>query len=92
MMITMRTTITLDPDVEALVKKEMREKGSSFKGTVNDALRRALAPRVRPPAWFPTYNMGVPRIDITKALQIAGQLEDEETLRKMRLKPSSKRR
>ncbi len=87
----MRTTITLDPDVETLVKKKMRERGITFKQAVNEAIRESLAPRLRAEVSFPTYDMGKPRIDLTKALQIAGQLEDEEILRKMGLARLSER-
>jgi Arc/MetJ family transcription regulator len=38
----MRTTITIDADVEALLKKVMRERELSFKETVNSCLRAAL--------------------------------------------------
>ena len=34
----MRTTITLEPDVEALLKRTMRERGLTFKEAVNDAV------------------------------------------------------
>jgi len=81
----MRTTITLDPDVEALLKRRMRERGVSFKQAVNEPIRKGLQPKRRVPVSFPTYKMGKPRIDLTKALQLAGQLEDEEILRKMGL-------
>ena len=83
----MRTTITLEPDVEALVKKRMRERGISFKQAMKDGIRKGIAPSPRVPVTFPTYKMGKPRIDITKSLQIAGQLEDEEILRRMGLDP-----
>jgi hypothetical protein len=36
----MRTTITLDPDTEALVRREMARSRMSFKRAVNDAIRR----------------------------------------------------
>ena len=36
-----RTTITLDDDVLAKVKTEMRRTGASFKQAVNEMLRRA---------------------------------------------------
>jgi hypothetical protein len=36
----MRTTITLDPDVAARIKLEMRRSGRGFKETVNRLLRR----------------------------------------------------
>ena len=45
MMHSVRTTITLDPDTELLVKRAMRERGISFKEAVNDAIRAGLAPR-----------------------------------------------
>ncbi|HET7386339.1 MAG TPA: CopG family transcriptional regulator [Nocardioidaceae bacterium] len=81
----MRTTITLDPDVAALVDKAMRERGISFKHAVNDALRRALtrgaARRYSPP----TADMGTPRRNLDKALQLSGDVEDDELLRKARM-------
>ncbi len=44
----MRTTITLDEDVAAKVKAEMRRSGKSFKETINEVLRRGLLPRRQP--------------------------------------------
>lgn len=44
----MRTTLTLDPDVAALLKKRVAEGGVSFKDAVNEALRRGLQPSRRP--------------------------------------------
>ena len=79
----MRTTLTLDPDVEALVKKLMRERGLTFKEAVNSSLRRALASRGRADVSFPTYDMGEPLLDITHALRVASELEDEEILREL---------
>ncbi len=38
----MRTTLTLDDDVAAKLKEEVRRSGRSFKGTVNELLRLAL--------------------------------------------------
>jgi hypothetical protein len=75
----MRTTVTLDPDVEALIKRAMRERGLTFKQALNDAVRAGAASRPRrrrPPA--PTYDMGEPLVDVTKALRLAGELEDQE--------------
>jgi len=37
-----RTTITLDDDVHAKLKAEMRKSGESFKETVNEILRAGL--------------------------------------------------
>jgi hypothetical protein len=42
----MRTTLTLDDDVAAKLKAEIRRSGNTFKQLVNNLLRRALnAPR-----------------------------------------------
>jgi hypothetical protein len=38
----MRTTITLDPDVAAKLKAEMRRTGKKFRELVNSSLRRGL--------------------------------------------------
>lgn len=79
----MRTTITLDPDVDAMVRKRMRERGLSFKDAVNDALRAGLTERsATEPFHTPTFNMGGPRVPLDRALEVAGRLEDEELLRK----------
>lgn len=77
----MRTTVTLDPDVETLVRRAMKERGLSFKKAVNEAIRAGAAPHRGTPAQFPVHDMGEPTIDITKALRIAGELEDEERAR-----------
>lgn len=76
----MRTTITLDPDVEALVRRAMRERGLTFKQAVNEAIRLGMSPAVAGAAQsqFPTYDMGEPLVDITIALRLAGELEAEE--------------
>jgi hypothetical protein len=84
----MRTTVTLDPDVQALLKKAMRKHDASFKQTLNDAVRTGLgkpAPKASPTAWeFPTYDCGEPLVDLTKANALAGELEDLEIIAKMK--------
>jgi hypothetical protein len=40
-----RTTITLDDDVAAKLKAEMRRSGKSFRDTLNDLVRRGLLAR-----------------------------------------------
>jgi len=40
---SIRTTITLDEDVLERVKQESRARGASFRDTLNDLLRLALA-------------------------------------------------
>jgi hypothetical protein len=83
----MRTTITLEPDVDALVRRMMRERGLSFKDAVNEAIRAGVRPRgSRPRFHTRTFDMGEPAIPLDKALRLAGDLEDEELLRKLALR------
>jgi hypothetical protein len=79
----MRTTVTLDPDVAAMVTRSMEQRGLSFREVINDSLRRALALGGVAQVSTPTFAMGPPRIALGRALQLAGELEDEETLRKL---------
>jgi hypothetical protein len=44
----MRTTITLDEDVAAKLRAEVRRSGRTFKETINEALRRGLLARQQP--------------------------------------------
>ena len=81
----MRTTVTLDPDVEALLRKRMEERGISFKRALNDAIREGSTSGERPPFHTRTRRMGVPSVNLDRALQLAGELEDEELIRKQRL-------
>ncbi len=83
-MLQMRTTVTLDPDVEAQLRAAMRERGISFKVAINDAVRAGLAgsARVARPYKMKTAPLGI-SINIDKAGTIVGEWEDEETLRKM---------
>jgi hypothetical protein len=80
----MRTTITLEPDVDAAVRRLMRERGFSFKQAVNEAIRAGLPGRSRKGAFRTrTHDMGVPQVPIDKALRLAAALEDEELLRRL---------
>jgi hypothetical protein len=78
----MRTTVTLDPDAEAVVKRLMRERGLSFKEAVNSAILAGAGPAAEP-FRTKTFTMGEPRVDLTKALRLAGEMEDEEILRRL---------
>lgn len=46
---SIRTTVTLDDDVVERIKHESRSRGASFRDTLNDLLRMALAQRVTKP-------------------------------------------
>jgi len=80
----MRTTVTLDPDTEQLIRRRMRERGMSFKEALNDAIRNGVGPAPRPLFVTETASMGESRINLDRALQIAADLEDDELLRRMR--------
>jgi hypothetical protein len=49
----MRTTLTLDDDVAAMLRRLQKEQGTSFKQLVNDALRRGgeSLSENKPPEW-----------------------------------------
>ncbi len=82
----MRTTVTLDPDVYALVRKLMRERDLTFKEAVNQAIRGGLSSKPRRRSFqTPTFDMGPALVPLDKALQLAGELENQEILRKMRM-------
>ena len=69
----MRTPVTLDPDVEQLLRTTMRERGISFKEAVNEAVRNGATPNRSTTANdFPTFAMGEPLVDVTHALRLAG--------------------
>jgi hypothetical protein len=81
---SMRTTITLEPDTDALVRRLMRERGLSLEQAVNEAIR-AGAPEAgrRRAIRTPTFDMGRPAVPIDRALHIADALEDEELVRRL---------
>jgi hypothetical protein len=84
MMHGMRTTVTLDPDTRLLVERAMRERGLSFKEAVNEAIRAGLAgeaPGAR--AYTTPRSLGPARADVTNALRIAANLEDDVLARRL---------
>lgn len=83
----MRTTVTIDPDVQALLRKAMRERGAPFKQVLNAAIREGLRGPSRKrdkPFRQRTFDMGRPLVDLTKALSLAAALEDAQTLSRPR--------
>ncbi len=85
----MRTTITLDPDVEVRLQRLMHERGITFKAAVNETLRAGLdhertAAQVGPYV-LPAFDLGIrPGIDIDRIGHLIHDWEDEEIVRKMR--------
>jgi hypothetical protein len=76
----MRTTVTLDPDVEARLREVARERGVSFKEALNSAVRAGLmAAREAREYRTPSRSLGLrPGVNLDKALQVAADLEDTE--------------
>lgn len=76
----MRTTLTLDADLHRSLQEAAHRAGRPFKQVLNDAVRAGLAlPAVRAePFVQPVFSLGRPRIDLTKALALADDLEDRE--------------
>ena len=82
----MRTTITLDPDIAARLRRLAAERGNSFKSTVNATLRAGLDSEHREgrPYREVTRSLGAqPGVDLTKARTLADSYEDEETVREL---------
>jgi hypothetical protein len=86
----MRTTVTLDPDVERLVRDRMKQRGVSFKEALNEAIRTGLIRgNSRPSRRFvqKTYSLGAEQnFRWDKALAVADAIEDEELIRKLSLR------
>lgn len=80
----MRTTVTLDPDTEQLIRLRMKRRGVSFKQALNDAIREGSLEGGQAAYETPTFDMGVPALDLTKALRMAGELEDEALIASLR--------
>ncbi len=85
----MRTTVTLDPDAERMLRTAMRERGVGFKEALNQAIRAGLStgakPRQRRFAQR-TFAMGAEQnFRWEKALAAADAVEDEELVRKLSL-------
>ena len=86
----MRTTITLDPDVEQLLKNVLRQHDVTFKEAVNEALRaglRGTTPGKQRRFRQRTFSLGTGQaFRWDKALDMASDIEDEEIIRKMTLR------
>jgi hypothetical protein len=85
----MRTTVTLDDDVAAKLKRLARERDISFKEALNSSVRRGIErgeARPRPYRLPPPQRLEArPGVNLDKALQLAGEMEDAEIVRKLRL-------
>jgi hypothetical protein len=90
MMPFMRTTLTIDDKLAAVLKKRAFDTGKPFKEVVNEALRAGLEAGHALPGASRSFvlrpvSLGGAQagIDLDKATRLAGELEDEELLRKL---------
>lgn len=85
----MRTTVTLDADVEIMLQNVMRERGISFKEALNEAIRSGLMRKKREAGrrfTQKTFPLGAERFfRWEKALAAAEAIEDEELARRLSL-------
>ena len=78
----MRTTLTIDDDLAALLKRRARELGLPFRDVVNRTLRAGLGEQARPrqrsaPKTIPRAFGFRPGIDLDKLNQLVDELEAE---------------
>jgi len=83
----MRTTVTLDPDTEALLKEETRRSGRSFKVVLNEAVRQSLGRKQGAGGGLkiePLFKHPFPS-DLSAANfnRVANEWDDEATLREL---------
>ncbi len=86
----MRTTLTIERDVEQLLQREMRRTDRSLKAVVNDALRLGLGMQGKPPR-PPRFKVEAhafgfkPGVDMDRLNQLADELEADESARRLAL-------
>ncbi len=95
-----RTTVSLEPDVFRALERAVAEgrfdatrragagrRPSAFKLAINEALRRGLreSPAIAPTKIeLPSFDMGAALVDLTKALSLATELDDQDIIAKLR--------
>jgi hypothetical protein len=82
----MRTTATLDPDVEVLLRKMMQEQNLTFKEAINKAVRQGFSSQTQASKKFKQKTCALrlrTGIDLTKSLRLAADLEDEAIVQRM---------
>ncbi|MDX2081948.1 MAG: hypothetical protein SFU53_14280 [Terrimicrobiaceae bacterium] len=86
----MRTTLTIEDDIAAILEDETRRKGMSFKEVVNATLRRGLEREEmlppREPVMTRPHAFGFKAgVDLDKLNQLVDELEAEEVSRRSRV-------
>ena len=85
----MRTTMTIDDDLVAELRDTAHRRRLPMRQVIDQALRaglRSLGTRKARRVACPSFSMGTPAVDLTKAGALAAMLEDEEILRKLELR------
>lgn len=88
----MRTTVTIEDAIATQLRAIVHRSGKPFKQVVNDALRAGIqggriADMARPYRLKPIALGEVDaRYDLDKALELADRVEEEELVRKLRLR------
>ena len=80
----MRTTLTIDDDLAALLTRLRRDRQTALKPLVNEALRRGLAEMVRKPTRKTPFqtravDLGRPLVDnVDNIAEVLAKIEGEE--------------
>ncbi len=87
----MRTTLAIADDILRELRKISRSTKRPLTVTANEVLRAGLAAMRKPPPRRKRFreaavDMGLPTVDLTKALELAASVEDEEVVRKLALR------
>ena len=86
-----RTTVTLDPDVEQIIRRRMHERHQTFKEAINDAICAGVAQPAGRRFTTETSAMGESTVNLDRALPLVGDLEDDELVRRQRTGSWSRR-
>lgn len=87
----MRSTVRIQDDLLEEIRARAEREKVSLTRALNETLRAGLEAGRRVPARRrrhreKTFALGLPRVDLRKALAVATALEDEETVRKAALR------
>ncbi len=67
----------------------MKEQGQTFKQAINGVIRASGRSRTpKQPLHFESYDMGFPKLNVTKATRLAGELENQQIMHISRNTPT----
>jgi hypothetical protein len=79
-----RTTVTIEPDTEALLREEAARTGQSFKAVLNQAVKRALGRRSGKVRVKPLFAAPFPlELSQQSFNRLAAEWEDEDTVKEL---------